>query len=90
MRKFGLKLLEPIEAEANNRLIHRLLIKVADKHGRYTKGLHWEYTSAFSLIFPYISDQLMGWPARKSRSTSQKLLLRLANRERGLVDISRR
>lgn len=90
MRKFGLKLLEPIETEANNRLIHQMLIKVVEKHGRYTKGLHWEYTSTFSLVFPYISDQLMGWPARRSRSTSQRLLLRLASRERGLVEISRR
>lgn len=90
MRKFLVKLVEPLETEANNQAVHERLIKIVAHYGPYTKGLTWEYTPIFTQLFPYIADQLMGWSARRSRSTSPRLLLRLVSRERALAEVWKR
>lgn len=90
MRKHSVKLTMPIESDDNNRVVHELLVKLVAQYGPYTKGLTWEYTPLFIQIFPYISNQLMGWAARRSRSANPRLLLRLVSRDRPLTEIWRR
>ncbi len=87
MRKLVVRLDEPINSPANIKAVSEMFTKIARDHGLEAKGMRWDYSQAFSLMFPYIIDRLMGWHAYPSTLINPRLILRLSNRSGPLVEL---